>query len=328
MFIKTLKTYITLLVILCASINTSPISASQINKANTPLTVVATTSMIADAVRQLGGSRVNVTSLMGPGVDPHSYRQTRSDIVKIVNADLIFRHGLYLEAQMEEFFDNISKKKALIDLGKKISKKQLLNHDEYKNQFDPHIWMDPELWVEVVTEIEKALIAHDPDGAEIYKNNTKKHLSQIKKLSSYSKKVLATVKQEQRILLTAHDAFKYFGKAYGFRVLGIQGISTESEAGLSHIEKLVKIIVSKKIAAVFVETSVNDRNIKALIEGAAAKGHSVRVGGELYSDAMGKTNTYEGTYIGMIDHNVTTITRALDGQAPERGMQGRLAAGS
>ncbi len=297
-------------------------------QAKSKLKVVATTSMIGDAVRQIGGDRVDATALMGTGVDPHAYRQTRSDIVKLLRADLVLWHGLYLEAQMEEFFHNLEKKKKVIALAEAIPATLLVSHDNYKKRYDPHVWMNPELWSKVVIAAKDRLIQADPDGKAVYEANATKHLEDIAKLTTYSKKVLSTVPAKQRVLVTAHDAFNYFGKAYGFEVLGIQGISTESEAGLRRVEDLVTELVKRKISAVFVETSVADRNIKALIEGAAAKNHKVTVGGELFSDAMGPTGTYESTYIGMIDHNVTTITRALGGKAPERGMNNRLHAGS
>lgn len=296
--------------------------------AKTKLSVVATTSMIGDAVRQVGGDRVQVTALMGPGVDPHAYRQTRSDIAKILRADLIFWHGLYLEAQMEEFFKGLAKKKKVKALAEVVPQNLLVSHDDYKNRYDPHIWMNPDLWSKVVIAARDALIEADPEGKSVFEANTRKHLEEISKLAAYSRKVLSTVPAQQRVLLTAHDAFNYFGNNYGFEVLGIQGISTESEAGLKRIEDLVNLLVKRKISAVFIESSVADRNIKAVIEGAAAKGHKVIVGGELFSDAMGKDGTYEGTYIGMIDHNVTTITRALGGKADAKGMNSKLHAGS
>ena len=309
---------LTLLVLIC---NVSSVFAGS------KLNVVATTSMIADAVKQVGGKHVRVTALMGAGVDPHAYRQTRTDLVKLTRADLIFRHGLYLEAQMEEFFKELSRRKEVVTVGRGVSKSSLLDHDDYDNQFDPHVWMDPKLWLEVVKSVKAALIKKDPDNRKSYTHNVQVYETQIQKLSFYSQKVLGSVPENKRILLTAHDAFNYFGKAYGFEVMGIQGISTESEAGLKRIEDLVKLLVNKRISAVFVETSVADRNVKAIIEGASARGHKVVIGGELFSDAMGKENTYEGTYVGMIDHNVTIISRALGGNAPVKGMQGKLSAG-
>jgi manganese/zinc/iron transport system substrate-binding protein len=289
------------------------------------LNVVATTSMIADALRQVGGERVQVTALMGPGVDPHTYRQTRSDIVAMTKADAVFWHGLYLEAQLEEFFKDLGKRKVVIALAESLPKEQLLDNSAYAGRYDPHVWMDPNMWKSVVMATRDALVKLDPKSAEMFNANMQRHVAEIDALAGYAAKSLATVPQSSRVLITAHDAFNYFGRAYGYEVLGIQGISTESEAGLKQIEDLVNVIVTRKIGAIFIESSVSDRNVKALIEGAAAKGHKVVIGGELFSDAMGAPGTYEGTYVGMIDHNTTVITRALGGQAPARGLNSRLA---
>ena len=290
------------------------------------LDIVATTGMIADAVRQVGGERVNVEALMGPGVDPHLYRQTRTDIVRMTRADAVIWHGLYLEAQLDDFLTGLGKRKKVVALAERLDRKQLLEHEEYKGRFDPHVWMDPKLWRDVVVAARDALSDLDPAGKPVFEANAGRHLAEIDRLVGYSERVLASVPQAARVLVTAHDAFNYFGRAYGFEVLGIQGISTESEAGLKQIEALVSTLVERKVKAVFVESSVADRNVKALIEGAASRGWSVEIGGELYSDAMGESGTYEGTYIGMIDHNVSTIARALGGTVPQRGMDARLAA--
>jgi manganese/zinc/iron transport system substrate-binding protein len=288
------------------------------------LNVVATTGMIADAARQVGGNLVRVRALMGPGVDPHAYRQTRTDIVALTRADLVLWHGLYLEAQMEEFLLRLAKRGAVVAVGETVPREKLIAHDTYANKFDPHVWMDPALWSDVVAAIRDALIKAHPGGEPAFRANAKKHLADLTALKVYTDRTTASVPAESRVLLTAHDAFKYFGRAYGFDVIGIQGISTESEAGLKRIRDLVDLIVNRNIRAVFVETSVSDRNMRALIEGAAAHGHTVIIGGELFSDAMGEPGTYEGTYIGMIDHNTTVITRALGGTAPAKGMAGRL----
>ncbi len=296
--------------------------------ADEKLQVVATTSMIADAVRQVGGDRVAVRALMGPGIDPHAYRQTRSDIAHMLRADLVLWHGLYLEAQLEEFLLDLAKRRTVIAVGESVAEESRIAHDDYAGRFDPHVWMDPALWADVVGGVRDALIEADPAGADAYRAEADAHLGDIAELGRYGRDVLATVPSAQRVLVTAHDAFNYFGRAYGFEVLGIQGISTESEAGLRRIEELVDLLVARRIAAVFVESSVSDRNVRALIEGAAARGHTVAIGGELFSDAMGPAGTYEGTYIGMIDHNATTVTGALGGTSPARGMNGRLAAGS
>ena len=291
------------------------------------LSVVATTGMIADAARQVGGDLVEVRALMGPGVDPHAYRQTRSDIVAMTRADLVLWHGLYLEAQMEDFFGDLAKGRNVVAVAETLPRDVLIGHDDYADKFDPHVWMDPDRWALVVASVRDALIATQPDAADQFNANAEAHLAEIERLSAYSKTALASVPEQSRVLLTAHDAFNYFGETYGFEVLGIQGISTESEAGLNRIGVLVDMLVDREIGAVFVESSVSDRNIRALIEGAAAQGHTVRIGGELFSDAMGVDGTYEGTYLGMIDHNVTTIAAALGGEVPGRGMDGRLSAG-
>jgi manganese/zinc/iron transport system substrate-binding protein len=293
-----------------------------------PIKVVATTGMIADAARQVGGDLVEVRALMGPGVDPHAYRQTRTDIVAMTQADLVLWHGLYLEAQMEGFMHDLAKKRKVVAVAEVLPKNMLLAHDDYADKVDPHVWMNPNLWSRVVVGVRDALISVRPEAKATFEANAAAHLKDLAELAEYTTKALSSVPAESRVLLTAHDAFNYFGAAYGFEVLGIQGISTESEAGLNRVAELVDMLVSRKISAVFVESSVSDRNIRALIEGAAAKGHRVTIGGELFSDAMGEQGTYEGTYLGMIDHNATTITRALGGDAPERGLRGRLSVGS
>jgi manganese/zinc/iron transport system substrate-binding protein len=303
-------------------------SAPSFAVAQDKLKVVATTGMIADAARQIGGDEVEVRALMGPGVDPHSYRQTRSDIAAMIKADLVLWHGLYLEAQMEDFMRNLAGKKNVVAVAETLPKDLLRAHDNYENKYDPHVWMSPDLWAKVIVAVRDALIEAKPEAKEAFTANAETHLKEVARLSEYAKTVTASVPEEVRVLVTAHDAFNYFGQAYGFEVLGIQGISTESEAGLNRIAELVDVLVDRKIKAVFVESSVSDRNIRALIEGASAKGHEVIVGGELFSDAMGEDGTYEGTYIGMIDHNATTITQALGGTTPARGMNGNLAAGS
>jgi len=286
---------------------------------------VATTGMVADAVREVGGDRVEVVALMGPGVDPHLYRPTASDIARMARADAVFYHGLNLEAQLREFLERLGSRVPVVALADGLPHDRLHENPDYANQFDPHVWMDPRLWRGVVIEAADALSGMDPAGAEIYAANADAYLAEVDALADYGDRVLSSVPEGARVLVTAHDAFGYFGAAHGFEVLGIQGISTNSEAGVRQIESLVDTLVSRDIGAIFIESSVSDRNVRALIEGAAARGHTVKIGGELYSDAMGTPGTYEGTYIGMIDHNVTIITDALGGEAPDGGMNGRLA---
>ncbi len=296
---------------------TPSFAASRIN-------AVASTAMIADLVRQIGGTGVEVRALMGPGVDPHAYRQTRSDIVDMTRADTVFWHGLYLEAQMEEFLLDLSRKRPVHAVAESVDQSLLIGSEDYEDRFDPHIWMDPELWVKCVPAVVRALTTLRPKGKEMFEANAAAFIAEAEALSIYSRDVLGAVRPEARVLLTAHDAFGYFGAAYDFEVLGIQGISTESEAGLNRIGTLVDMLVARQLPAVFVETSVSDRNIRALIEGAAAQGHSVSIGGSLFSDAMGPEGTYEGTWLGMIDHNVTTIARALGADVPATGRLGLL----
>lgn len=310
------------------SLSAAALAATPLRAAAAPVGVVATTGMIADAALRIGGDLAEVKALMGPGVDPHSYRQTRSDIVALTRADLVLWHGLYLEAQMEELLLKLAARGNTEAVGEAVPVGQRIAHKDYSGKFDPHVWMAPGLWTHAVRAVEAALARTAPEHADTFAANAAAYLAEIDRLDAFARDTLATVPDGARVLVTAHDAFGYFGRAYGFEVVGIQGISTESEAGLDRIRKLVDMLVARRIGAVFVESSVSDRNIRALVEGASAQGHEVRIGGELFSDAMGQPGTYEGTYPGMIDHNVTTIAAALGGRVPTRGMAGKLSAGS
>lgn len=292
------------------------------------LSVVATTGMIADTALRVGGGLVDVKALMGPGVDPHAYRQTRTDILAMARADVVLWNGLYLEAQMEDFFADLGRKTPVRSVATNVPAENLISHDDYADRFDPHVWMDPALWTYAVAAVRDAMIEASPDNAAAFTANADAYIAELAGLATYAKTSLESIPVEARVLITAHDAFNYFGQAYGFEVTGIQGISTESEAGVNRISELVNMIVGRKIGAVFVESSVSDRSIRALIEGAAAQGHTLKIGGELFSDAMGQPGTYEGTYVGMIDHNATTIANALGGTAPARGFNSLLSAGS
>nr|WP_242601421.1 zinc ABC transporter substrate-binding protein [Pseudaestuariivita atlantica] len=292
--------------------------------ANAPLSVVATTGMIADTARRIGGDLVEVRALMGPGVDPHAYRQTRSDIAAMTRADLVLWNGLYLEAQLEEFMHTLSRRMRVEALAEALPTHLLRAHQDYADRYDPHVWMVPALWRLVAEELARVLRDIRPDAADRIDANLAAYIAELESVGAYAADVLGQVPPEARVLLTAHDAFGYFGDAYGYEVIGVQGISTESEAGLHRITELVDLLVERRVGAVFVETSVSDRNMRALIEGAAARGHTVRIGGELFSDAMGIDGTYEGTLIGMLDHNATVIARALGADVPAGGMSGRL----
>ena len=273
---------------LAAVLATGPASAQP------KLEVVATTGMIADAVKQVGGDRVQVTSLMGPGVDPHTYRQTRSDISAMTRADAVFWHGLYLEAQLEDFLKDLARRKPVVALAEQLPKDRLLTDGgQHRASRSPRLDGSAAVEARGGSGARCADQAASPQSEPTFRANAARHLAEIEALADYADKAFASVPEQSRILITAHDAFNYFGRAYNYEVLGIQGISTESEAGLKQIENLVATIVARKIGAIFVESSVSDRNVKALVEGAAAKGHKVVIGGELFSDAMGAPGSYD-----------------------------------
>lgn len=290
-----------------------------------PMRVVCTTGMVGDIVREVGGERVSVECLMGQGVDPHMYKPTRDDAQKLMKADVIFYSGLMLEGRMADVFSKIARGgKPVYAVTEKLKETDLLEPEGFEGHWDPHVWMDVKAWMKAVDVVAEALAEQDAEGSAYYRENAQRYRGELEKLDDYVRTVIASIPEPQRVLVTAHDAFNYFSRAYGIGVRGVQGISTDSEAGVRDINALVDFLVNRKIRAIFVESSVSDKNMKALIEGARARGHEVVIGAELFSDAMGAPGTYEGTYIGMIDHNATRIAQALGGQAPERGMQGKL----
>ena len=283
-----------------------------------PYKIVCTVGMITDVVRQIAGEQAVVEGIIGEGVDPHLYKPTRGDVVKLSAADVIFYNGLLLEGKMADVLVRVATSgKAVHAVTEKIigDERYLMEKDDGSNHTDPHVWMDVAGWRTGVEVIAEALVAYDPGNAERYKDRAAEYSAKLEALDGYAREAMATIPEGQRVLVTAHDAFRYMGRAYGLEVRGIQGISTESEAGVRDLEELVDFIVERNIPAVFVESSVADKNVRALVEGARARGHEVRIGGELFSDAMGRPGSYEGTYIGMIDHNVTTIVNALGGRA-------------
>lgn len=304
---------------------TQPSADPSSQPTNKKLQAVATVGMVADVVRNVGKDHVEVVQLMGAGVDPHLYMTTRDDVATLMNADVVFYCGLMLEGKMADTLVKIGRNKPVYAVTEKIDPKYLLEPEGQEGHFDPHVWMDVEAWSTTVTVVAEALSELAPEHKAEFEANAKQYQESLQELHEYGKKVIASIPEPSRILITSHDAFNYFGRAYGLQVMGIQGISTESEAGLQRVNELVDLIVNQKIAAVFVESSVSPKNMEALIDGAKAKEHSVKIGGELFSDAMGEQGTYEGTYVGMLDHNFTTVARALGGSAPEKGMQGKLA---
>lgn len=320
-----LLTALLLTLALVACDNASSENATQTPSANKRLTIVATTGMVADIVREVAGDHADVQGLMGEGVDPHLYKPTRGDVAKILAADVIFYSGLMLEGRMADtFFKAARDGKPVYPVTETIDESFLLEPEGFAGHWDPHVWMDVNAWSRCVAKVADAMAEQDPAHADEYQARGEAYLLRLSTLDNYARQVIGSIPKQQRVLITAHDAFNYFGRAYDIEVRGIQGISTESEAGLDDINKLVDFIVERKIAAVFVESSVSDKNVRALVEGAKSRGQTITVGGELFSDAMGKTGTYEGTYIGMIDHNATIIARALGGEAPPEGLNGKL----
>lgn len=281
------------------------------NSENGRLNIVTTTGMIGDAVANIVGDSADVTALMGPGVDPHLYKATQGDLQKLTNADLIFYNGLHLEGKMGEVLEKLGKLKPVVAVAQNIEDSKLRKVPEFNNNYDPHIWFDVSLWIEAVKQIDNTLQELDKDHAAYYHNNALEYIKQLEELDVWVREQIATIPEEQRTLITAHDAFGYFGDAYGIEVKGLQGISTLSEYGLRDVSELAKYIVDHKIKAVFVETSVSQKSINAVVQGAQERGFEVTIGGNLFSDAMGEAGTPEGTYVGMVRANVHTIVEAL-----------------
>jgi manganese/zinc/iron transport system substrate-binding protein len=289
-----------------------------------PYRITTTVGMITDIVATVAGDKATVDGIMKGDSDPHTHKPTRSDRIALQEGDVIFYNGLMLEGKMSDVFVKLASE------GKPVyAVTQLLDEDKYvmadaADHHDPHVWMDVRGWVFAVKAVAKSLSAYDPANAAYYDANAQAYLAKLEQLDAYARQVIASIPREKRVLITSHDAFNYMARAYDMKVKAPQGISTESEASLKVITSLVDYMVENKIGAVFVEASVSEKNMKALVEGAAARGHKVTIGGKLFSDSMGPAGTYEGTYIGMIDHNVSTIARALGGTVPEGGFKAMM----
>ena len=280
------------------------------------INVVATTGMIGDAVKNIGGERVSVISLMGPGVDPHLYKASEGDVSRMSDADIIFYNGLHLEGKMTEIFERMHDLVPTVAVAEGVDAARLEKTPQFAGNYDPHIWFDVALWMGAVTHVRDGLVELDSANAAIYRQNAKAYLAKLQELDNYVKTRAETVPPEMRVLVTAHDAFHYFGKAYGFEVRGLQGISTAMETGTADVQNLADFIVARRIPAMFVETSVPPRFIEALQAAVQHKGFDVKIGGNLFSDAMGNPGTPEGEYTGMVRHNIDTIARALS-KVPE-----------
>jgi manganese/zinc/iron transport system substrate-binding protein len=272
---------------------------------------VSTIGMIHDAVRIIGGDRVNATGLMGEGVDPHLYKATPGDVRLLADADVVFYNGLHLEGRMADVLVRMARKTPVVAVSESIEPSLLREPPEFGGHYDPHVWFDVSLWSKAVERVRDGLIEVDPNGRATYEANAASYLKQLGELHEWCASRFASVPKESRVLVTAHDAFGYLGRAYGVEVLAIQGISTDSEASLRDINHLVDTLVERKVPAVFIESTVPRKTVEALVQGCKARGHEVVIGGELFSDAMGADGTPAGTYVGMVRHNVETIVKAL-----------------
>lgn len=309
------RTTILLLAFLTLSLLSIPASAAENDE---KIEVTTTVGMIGDIVRNVGGDKVDVTALMGPGVDPHVYKPTAGDVGRLDRADIIFYGGLELEGRMTDIFEKIARAgKPTYAVSEEIPAERLRPLAGSTTHHDPHIWFDVTLWTLAVDAVRDRLSEHYPEHAAYFAQQAAAYRTQLDQLDRYIWDQVATVPEQQRVLITAHDAFGYFGLQYGFEVQGVQGISTSSEAGTADIQHLVDFIVERRIPAMFVESSVSPSTIEAVQAAARDRGWDVVVGGQLFSDAMGKSGTPEGTYIGMVTWNVDTIVAALRGQAGE-----------
>ncbi len=304
-----------ILVVLTLSLLLSACATETGSNSNGKLNVVTTTGMIADIAKNVGGEYVEVIALMGSGVDPHLYKASEGDIRRLQEANLIFYNGLHLEAQLGEVLEKMNDFNiTTVAVADEIDPAILLSHPQYEDAYDPHIWFDVTLWMQAVRRVQETLSETDPAHKSAYEANATAYLAQLEELHQYVLSQAESIPAEKRVIITAHDAFSYFGRAYGFEVRGLQGISTESQAGTADVQALAEFIVEQQIPAIFVESSVPQRNVEAVQAAVQSQGFDVQIGGSLFSDAMGSEGTPEGTYIGMVRHNIDTIVAALKGE--------------
>ncbi|MCG2420260.1 zinc ABC transporter substrate-binding protein [Aequorivita sp. F47161] len=278
---------------------------------NGKIKIVTTTSMLTNLVSEIGGDHVLLQGLMGAGVDPHLYKASEGDVTKLFEADIIFYSGLHLEGKLVDIFEKMEGSKNTVSLGDRLPKNELIASENFASSFDPHVWFNIQFFKQFAQIVTDELSKADSKNAESYRENNKIYQKKLDALESEVIAIISKLPEEKRILVTAHDAFNYFGKAYGFNVVGLQGISTATEAGVKDVQNLSEFIIQNNIKAIFVESSVPRRTIEALRESVLSKNHNVEIGGSLYSDALGNAGTEEGTYIGMFKYNVNTIVDAL-----------------
>ncbi len=280
-------------------------------KSSGKLKVVVTTSMLTDLVKNIGGDLIDLQGLMGAGVDPHLYKASEGDVSKLFNADVIFYNGLHLEGKLVAVFEKMETQKTTVALGEFLAKEGLIGSDYFASNYDPHVWFNIQYFKEFSDKVTSVLSEKDPKNAASFTANNLAFQQKLDLLHTAVVNTIATLAPEKRILVTAHDAFNYFGKAYGFKVVGLQGLSTATEAGVQDVQKLSEYIIANKVKAIFIESSVPRRTIEALQEAVISKGHQVSIGGSLYSDALGDADSVEGTYVGMFLYNIKTIVNAL-----------------
>ena len=291
-------------------LSTVCMSCKEEKKTNGKLNIVTTTTMITDLVKNIGGDHINLQGLMGSGVDPHLYKASEGDVTKLSNADIIFYNGLHLEGKLVEVFEKMKNKKT-IAISDALDKSTLIGSEYFASNYDPHIWFDINYWKQATEFVVKTLSEAIPEQKTAFETNGNVYIEKLNTLKNKLEQTISSLPKEQRILVTAHDAFNYFGKAFDFEVVGLQGLSTATEAGVKDVQKLSAFIIENKVKAIFVESSVPKRTIEALQAAVKSKGHEVTIGGTLYSDALGDAGTIEGTYIGMFEYNVNTIVNAL-----------------
>lgn len=288
------------------------LSCKNETKTNGKLNVVTTTTMITDLVKNIGGDAINVEGLMGSGVDPHLYKASEGDVTKLVNADVIFYNGLHLEGKLVDVFEKMEgQNKTQVALAETIDKGQLIGSEYFASNYDPHVWFNVDFFKLFARKVTQVLSEKDPENATTYIQNEEKYFEKLDVLKKDIQSVVDVLPKEERILITAHDAFNYFGEAYDFKVVGLQGLSTATEAGVQDVQKLAAFIIEHNVKAIFVESSVPKRTIEALQQAVKSKDHDVKIGGTLYSDALGDAGTVEGTYVGMYRYNIKTIVSAL-----------------
>jgi len=278
---------------------------------NGKLKIVTTTTMITDLVKNIGKDSVSVQGLMGSGVDPHLYKASEGDVSKLTSADVVFYSGLHLEGKLVDVFEKMGRNTNTIALTEALDKNGLIGSEYFASNYDPHIWFNIEYWKQITNYLTLELGKLDPQNATFFEENKRAYLIKLDALEVEVRETIRQLPEDKRVLVTAHDAFNYFGKEYGFEVVGLQGLSTATEAGVQDVQSLAKLIIEKKVKAIFVESSVPKRTIEALQQAVQSKDYDVQIGGTLYSDALGNAGTEEGTYIGMFRYNVNTIVQAL-----------------